>query len=466
MQHEAQHAPARPPRHAHRSAAGPVRPAVGKNPPSMAASFVALFGLPLVITPHECHCPSLAHSRVPSHAPHTHTTHVRSQPCTLKAIAAPLATVQCAVLEPIDAVREPRGEEHLLVCGRGFCGWGAAATARVAPPPPSPGLSASRSAPAAPVGHTVRPSTNCLSLAPSVTIMAAGRGLTRKLHRLPDATRPGTRTCRGQGLGLGRGGLLGSVYGGASRGVSGGSGSGCRNGAHVVDARPLRDGVHVRHLAAALPVRDGPPVKLHPQLEPAWLAELQRSLRVHHELAVQLPHLVRARARARISASVTQGQGQGQGQHQAQGQGAGAGPGGGAAALTDGSGRVRKWSSVRKDEPPDMLRCCCDATAEACSRSISAASSTVRRRRRRRRWRAEEQAEAGAWQPSIQPFTRRQPPAPRRRRPAVGGPGAAATAPCSMLSAILRPSGEQLQDRGGKLLIGEPRRKLRCDSLR
>ena len=60
-------------------------------------------GLPLVITLHELmslmvRCPSLAHSRASQavhltiHGPslshtHTHTTHVRSQPCTLNAIA-------------------------------------------------------------------------------------------------------------------------------------------------------------------------------------------------------------------------------------------------------------------------------------------------------------------------------------------------------------------------------------------
>ena len=70
-----------------------------------------------LLPPHECHCPSLAHSRVPSHAPHSHTHYSRAFPAVHieSDRHAPLATVQRAVLEPIDAVREPRGEEHLLV---------------------------------------------------------------------------------------------------------------------------------------------------------------------------------------------------------------------------------------------------------------------------------------------------------------------------------------------------------------
>ena len=100
----------------------------GQAPPSD-GEFCCLisYGLPLVIT--SCHCPpslAIAHSRAfqgvhltihgPSHT-HTHTHYSRAFPAVHIECDrhAPLATVQRAVLEPIDAVREPRGEEHLLV---------------------------------------------------------------------------------------------------------------------------------------------------------------------------------------------------------------------------------------------------------------------------------------------------------------------------------------------------------------
>ena len=111
---------------------------------------------------------------------------------------APLAAVERVVFEPIDAVREPRREEHLLkvrrrlILGSGV-GFGLGLGLRLRLGLRSEALQ-STSSPG--VGQTVRPSMNCLSLAPSVTIMAAGRGSVTRKHppALPDATRPGTRT--------------------------------------------------------------------------------------------------------------------------------------------------------------------------------------------------------------------------------------------------------------------------------
>ena len=56
--------------------------------PASMASFVALFGLPLVYALMNATAPlSHTHAFQAMHLTHTHTTHVRSQPCTLKAIA-------------------------------------------------------------------------------------------------------------------------------------------------------------------------------------------------------------------------------------------------------------------------------------------------------------------------------------------------------------------------------------------